>query len=320
MKVSLFFSAAFTALLLFSLNSCKKEDSNAGSGQISFEVTDAPFDDTNIQGVFVTVADVKVDGISADGFSDKQTINLMAYQNGQVKSLANGQFTTGTHANIQLVLDYAQDANGTSPGCYVLTKNGVKHALKASTNASNTISVTGQPVTVSENATTTAVLDFDLRKAIRYGADGSGSAYQFVSDAELNSSVRVVAKSKTGKITGKCSDLAGLAGSKIVVYAYKKGSFTDAEKIPQGSNGILFKNAVTSSACDADGNFTLAFLEEGDFELHFVGYQDANSDNKLEEKGMLSLDVLGNLNLLALNLRAESSVDVQVIVLGVIPL
>jgi hypothetical protein len=318
MKVTLFMSVALTAVLLSSLSSCTK-DENTSQGQLYFELTDAPVDDANIQGVFVTIADVKVDGSSIENFSGKQSVNLMAYQNGQVKALGSGQFDAGSYSNINLVLDYSQDATGTSPGCYVLTKDGVKHALQASASASNSISATGSPIEHDGQSSATAVLDFDLRKAIRYNTSGSGSSYQFVTTGELNSAVRLAAKSKTGTITGTCTDAAGQAGTKIVVHAYKKGTYTAAEKQAQGSSGILFKNAVSSTACDANGNFTLAFIESGDYELHFVGYEDTNNDGKMEVKGMLLLDVIGSLNLSNIAVDAQSNVQVNVTVTGVLP-
>jgi len=312
-------SVALTGLLLGSLSSCTK-DENASKNQLYVELTDAPIDDANIQGVFVTVADLKVDGNSFDDFSGKQSINLLAYQNGQVKSLGNTELETGAYTYIDLVLDYDQDANGNSPGCYVLTKDGEKHALKAGANASSTITATGTPVMIDENSNATAVLDFDLRKAIQYGPNNSGQAYQFVTNSELNSAVRLTAKSKTGTITGTCTDLLSLGGSKIVVYAYKAGSFSDSEKQPQGSSGIMFKNAVSSAACDPNGNFTLAFLESGDYELHFIGYEDADSDGKLDVKGSILLEVLGNLNLNNIRVGAQATVQVNVEVTGIIPL
>ena len=57
-------------------------------GSVNFEMTDAPIDDANVQGAFVTVASIKVDGENYGGFSGKQTIDLLAYQNGFGTGLA----------------------------------------------------------------------------------------------------------------------------------------------------------------------------------------------------------------------------------------
>ena len=320
MRVSMFMAAGFAAILMIGFTNCKKDETPSGTGSVSFEITDAPIDDANIQGVFVTLVTVKVDGQEIDNFSGKQTIDLMAYQKGQVKALGSGSMNAGNYNDVRLVLDYETSATGTSPGSYVLTKDGVKHPLKATVGAANEVKISTGTLNVTENGNATAVIDFDLRKALTYSTTPATSAYQFVTDAELSAATRLAMKTKTGAITGTCTDGLGLAGSKIVVYAYKKGSFNTSETQPQGSSDIMFKNAVTSSVCDASGEFTLTFLEAGEYDLRFVGYQDANNDGKLEEKGALVLDVLGGLNLTSISVSAAATVRLDVTVTGILPL
>lgn len=320
MKVSLFLSAAFAAILTIGFSNCTKDENPSGTGQVSFEITDAPIDDANIQGVFVTVVAVKVDGQDIDNFSGKQTIDLMAYQNGQVKALGTGTVNAGSHSDVRLVIDYDADANGTSPGCYVLTKDGVKHAVKATAGASNEIKIGTGMLAVADNSSSTAVIDFDLRKAVKYGSTPATSTYEFVTDNELSAATRLAVKGKAGSIQGQCTDPLALAGTKIVAYAYKKGTFTDQEKLPQSSSGIMFKNAVSSDVCDANGNYMLSFLEAGQYELHFIGYQDSNNDGQFEEKGTLVLDVPGGLNLTDIAVSAEATVQLNVVVSGILPL
>ncbi|MEO6758262.1 MAG: DUF4382 domain-containing protein, partial [Saprospiraceae bacterium] len=205
MKVSNLMLGSALALLTCGLISCTKDDNNTGSqGTVNFEVTDAPVDDPNIQSVFVTVVAVKVDGTTISDFSSKQTIDLLAYQNGSVKGLGSGKLNGGTYTDVRLVLDFNADASGTGPGCYVLTKDGVKHALSTSANASNELKST-TALKVTGNATTTAVFDFDLRKAIQYTSSGT-SKYQFVTDAELAAAVRIVNKDEAGSIVGSFTD------------------------------------------------------------------------------------------------------------------
>ena len=319
MKVSLFMSAAFAAILLIGFSSCKDDD-NTTTGNVAFEMTDAPIDDTNIQGVFVTVASVMVDGEEIDDFNGKQTIDLMAYQNGQVKTLGGADLTAGTYTDIRLVLDYDKDASGNSPGTYVLTKDGVKHALKATANASNEVRIDAAALTVPETGNTTAVIDFDLRKSIRYNSGSTTSDYQFVTDSELSTATRLAVKSKSGTIKGQITDATGFSGEKVVVYVYEKGAFNASETNPQGASNIMFKNAVTSAVTDSNGNYTLSFLESGDYELHFVGYEDDDSDGQMEEKGSLVLTVLNGLNLNAVTVSAGATVQLNATVTGILPL
>ncbi|HOY04524.1 MAG TPA: DUF4382 domain-containing protein [Saprospiraceae bacterium] len=319
MKVSIFKSAAFAALLLIGFTSCKDDD-NTTTGNVAFEVTDGPIDDTNIEGVFVTVASVKVDGEQISDFNGKQTIDLMAYQNGQTKTLGGADLSAGVYSDIRLVLDYDQDASGNTPGTYVLTKDGVKHALKAGASASSEIKVNAATLDVPSSGDVTAVIDFDLRKSVRYNSGSTTSDYQFVTDSELAASTRLAMKSRSGTIKGQVTDALNLSGDKVVVYVYEKGTFTSAETTPQGSSGVMFKNAVTSAVTDSNGNYNLSYLEAGDYELHYVAYDDTDNNSQLEEKGMLVLTVLNGLNLNAITVGAGATVQLNVTVASILPL
>ncbi|GIV30963.1 MAG: hypothetical protein KatS3mg029_0314 [Saprospiraceae bacterium] len=316
------FLSAALLFSLFTLTSCEKDDQSSVKGVAQFEITDAPIDDANVQGAFVTVTAVKVDGQVISNFSGKKTIDLLALQNGNTSVLGTGELKAGTYNNVSLVLDYASDANGNSPGCYVLTTDNVKHDLKASSSTTGEFKINSGAFTVEEGQTSNVVIDFDLRKTIRYEDNPSSSdKYNFVSDAELNSGLRMVSKQKAGTITGQCQDNMGLA-QKIIVYAYKKGTYNkQTEMSGQGSGQIQFKNCVTSATVDKQGNYKLAFLEEGDYELHFIAYEDSNGDGKLEVKGELSLSLLGGINLDLTNISVQSSAEVtaSVLVTGLIP-
>lgn len=312
---------------LFLFTQCQPDENpfngnNNPKGEAQFEITDSPSDDPNVESAFVTVAAVKVDGEVISSFSGKQTIDLLAYQNGNTKVLGLGELEVGTYSNVSLVLDYSADANGTAPGCYVQTKDGQKHALSASSEAEKELSISGN-FEVEAESQTNIVMDFDVRKAITRAEANAESNYSFVTDSEVKSSIRLVAKAQTGKIKGKCEDTFDYGGDKIVVYAYKKGTFNkDAETSGQGSSNIFFKNAVASASVDASGNYTLAFLEEGEYEVHYVAYEDSDNDGQTEIKGMLELDLLASLGLNLNNIKVEAGVDLSldVTVTGILPL
>ncbi len=313
-------SSLLLALVLFT--QCKEDDSASPKGTASIEITDGPIDDASVKGAFVTVTAIKVDGKAISGFS-KQTIDLMAYQNGNTKLLTTADLEADTYSEVTLVLDYSQDASGNAPGSYVLTTDNVKHSLQATSSTSSEITAKTGDFEVKEGSATNVVLDFDLRKAIRYDdAPQSNDQYDFVTEAELKSSIRVLAKAETGKVTGQVNDNFNMAGDKIVVYAYAKGNFTkSAETQGQGTSQVQFSKAETSAAVDAQGNYTLAFLEEGEYELHFFGYEDTNNDGKMEIKGELELSLLGNLGLDLNNLSvgAGANVSLSVNVVGILP-
>lgn len=259
--------------------SCNDDEGAVGKGEVEFEITDAASDDANIKSVMVTVADVKVNGTSIEGFT-KQTIDLKAYSEGNTKLLGNLQLDAKSYNNLVLVLDLDQDANGNAPGSYVLTNDEVKYKLKSTATGKAEIAL-NKSWAVASNTTTRLIMDFDLRKAIKYSNDGSVQ-YSFVSDDNLKAAVRVVTNTKSGHIKGSYENESNVEAEKIIVYAYKKGTFNaDVETQPQGTDEITFRNAAGSAEVKQSitgSSYTLAFLEEGDYELHFVAYnRDAES-------------------------------------------
>lgn len=314
---------AFLLLSLpFIFTQCKDDDSNSPNGSVRFEITDGPIDDTNVKGAFVTVTAIKLDGEEISGFT-KQTIDLMAYQNGNTKLLATADVDAESYDEVTLVLDFAADADGNSPGAYVMTEDNVKHSLQASSNTTSEIELNTADFEVEEGATTTIVLDFDLRKAIRHeDAPQASDEYDFVTNAELENAVRVVAKSESGKVSGQVNDNLNMAGDKIIVYAYAKGTFNkETELEGQGTSEIQFSHAVASATTDSQGNYTLAFLQDGDYEIHVFGYEDTDNDGELEIKGELQLNLLGNLGLDLNNLSVDAGANVSLSmnVIGILP-
>jgi len=141
---------------------------------------------------------------------------------------------------------------------------------------------------VVANITSKIVLDFDLRKSLDYSNDPM-VRYAFVADDKLNTAIRLVARENTGTIKG--SYHADSNADKIIVYAYKKGTFsTGTETEPEGENGIIFAKAVTSAEVK-DGLtgkiFTLAFLEEGEYELYFASHSQ-NTSGRMTFEALLS--------------------------------
>src|SRR5258708_40304153 len=144
------------------LPACNKKEP-MGKGEAEFQITDAPSDDASVKSVFVTVADVKVDGQSISGFT-KQTIDLKAYQEGNTKVLGSSKLSARAYSNVTLVLDTETDAAGNTPGCYVMTTDNAKYKLSSSGPINVTINKTWNVFT---SAKSTIVMDLDLRKLIQ---------------------------------------------------------------------------------------------------------------------------------------------------------
>ncbi len=274
------------ACAIFMLPACNKS-SEPGEGEAEFQITDAPSDDASVKSVFVTVADVKVDGQSISGFT-KQTIDLKAYQEGNTKVLGSSKLNARAYSNVTLVLDTETDAAGNTPGCYVMTTDNAKYKLSSSGTINVTINKTWNVFT---SAKSTIVMDFDLRKSIRAMADQS-VRYNFVSNDNLQASVRLVSQDKVGTISGTYSEQTNSNADMIIVYAYKKGTYNaSTETQAQGDDAIFFKNAITSAEVNnglASNTFKIAFLEGGDYELHFAAYNKDSGSGRFIFQTMLS--------------------------------
>lgn len=213
----------------------------------------------------------------------------MAYQQGNVAALGLGDIDAGSYQNITLVLDTQSDQNGNVPGSYVQTLDNAKHVLSSTASIAITSS---KNFVVESNEKTNLVLDFDLRKAIQYPSSGTNK-YEFVSTADLQTALRVVVKDDAGNLSGTIQNPI-VNTDKMVAFAYKKGSFNRAVEITS-QNGIAFKNAVASTVVNSNGEFKIAFLESGDYEIHFAAYKDLNSDDKLDFQGTLVVSSLTDL-------------------------
>lgn len=265
--------AGIVLMSILTMTSCSKSEDDAmpkdgEAYNTTFKITDAPIDDANVKGVFVTIADVKVDGTSLEGFS-KTTIELSALVNGKTETLGNLGLTAGSYSNIELQLDYVTDDDGNTPGCWVETAEGEKDAIESSASKINV----KDTFEVFAKASNEVVIDFDLRKTIKKEQGTTSSNFEFVSMSELSAGIRALNEESTGMISGTASDAEGTS-DKIVVYAYEKGNFdAETETKGKGESSVTFANAVTSSTvASANGSYSLNFLSEGDYELIFVSY------------------------------------------------
>lgn len=285
-KFSLMLCIALISTVLFT--ACSDEIAQQSQGEVTFSMTDAPSDDAQVEGVFVTVAEIKMDGKVVGDFQANQTIDLMAYQNGNVKSIGTYKLDASAYTTLTLVLNTETDANGEAPGCYVKKTDGTKVSLGANGQTRKEITIT-KNVDVAAEARTEVVIDFDLRKAIKYADNQQKDSWEFVTDNELTAAIRVREKEASGRITGKIDGSNNY--DKMLVFCYKRGEFDEnTETQAQGESNIRFKNCETSAEVDASGNFTLAFLEAGTYEIHVEGYNENQSTGEMEAQARLSLE------------------------------
>jgi hypothetical protein len=298
-----------TAALLFSLalTSCKKSSGssqNSGNAQTSMGTTDAAVDDGSVSGVFVTISDIQLDGQSIKGFNET-TINLAAFQNGNVRSIGNFNLQGQSYSSITFVLDYTKDSSGVAPGAYVLTTDNVKHAL---TSTTNTITIAKNFI-LKDTSLNAIVADFDLRKMIIHPSTGGTASFALVTGAELQNDVRFVDATQSANISGTFTNTI-YAADTVIAYVYKAGTYTSAETQGQGASNIQFANAITSSIVTA-GTYNLSFLDSGTYEIHFASYNDVNHNGQLVLQGTYTSTATA-FNILSLVLNAKENASVNV--------
>lgn len=308
-NILILMSLFVVGILMVQCNS--DEDPNTeNQGSLEVKMTDAPSDDANIAGTFITVADVKVDGKSLEGFS-KQTIEISAYHSGNTTLLVADQLEAGSYNELSLVLDYENDANGNGPGCYVLTTDGEKHNLQADASSQVELTLT-KNFEVKKDSASSLVVDFDLRKTVvRDSSENGDATYRFLAEAEISNAVRVVNEGNTGSIEGKVEGNYNEDSTEIYVYAYKKGNFNmSSETSGYGAHKVKFFNAVSSAKVNADGTYTLPFLEEGEYEVHMSAYSKG-PEGKIWWGSMLDA-YLSFLNSISVGAEATVTVDIDI--------
>ncbi|NJB85107.1 hypothetical protein GGR26_000852 [Lewinella marina] len=306
MKFSLVSTRLLVALtLMFFAFSCSEDDpatpAGEGNGDFSVEMTDAPIDDAQVKAVFVTVSDIRVDGQSVEGFNST-TVEISALTNGNTETLYDGQLAADSYSKLEIVLEDGANAVNGGPGCYVLNQDNEKIALEVANDG--VLTVQNSDFTLSESGSVAAVVDFDLRKAL-VRTDNEAKPYRFAAESRLENSLRFVTKDRSGTITGTINDESNQNGE-IVVYAYAKGTYSDSEA--QGSSDDeLFLNAVSSTTVNGNMEYTLAFLEEGQYELVAASYKDTDNDGEVEMRGTFELSTLTNLDLAGIAVTGNST-------------
>lgn len=303
----------FTFLILgLFLTSCEKDDDltpdkNEKQGMIELEITDAPVDDPAVKSVFVTFADVQINGESMPGFSPV-SVDLASFTNGATYLLGADSAKVGTYDRVTLILDPEE--------CYVQDTDENKHLL----NPEETTLELTHEFDLQEDSTVTILVDFDLRKAVQRSASDSTDRYDFVSAADLMSSLRIMNKTTTGQLKGAVTD-ASTGSDLIVAYLYAKGDY-EASTETEGANetGLRFKKAISSALVQTDGTYNFPYLESGEYELHFASFDKNGSSQEVEFRGMLEVNASVLEDILNIDIESSGTTEIDLSVTGLLPL
>jgi hypothetical protein len=260
------FTYGFLICLLFSvLVRCSDNEVNpipSGQGRVNFNLTDAPLDATNVEAVFITVNKIEVNGPKGwvdINFQGPLVINLLDYQNGLSTQLSAVNLDTGRYTEIRMILNAAeQGKEKANEGCYIKFKDGQNVGMFVPSGAQSGYKLQGEFIVKSQSQIS-VTLDFDVRKSVHKA--GNSGKYM------LKPVVRFVVNNNSGTVKGTFADYVFY--DRATVFAYRQGTFTAEEEV-ENDEHARFANAVNNGVVDVDGNYTIAFLPEGTYDLYLA--------------------------------------------------
>jgi hypothetical protein len=248
-------------LPLFFFSSCEKE--NDGKGTINLSITDAPLDTDGIAGVYITITEIHYHIAGNrwkkfDDFEGPQTFNLLDLTRGTSELLGSLTLEAGNYTQIRFMLDAPMFGAGpkSNPGCYLEFDDGSTKDLFVPSGGRTGYKAVGA-FTVPANGSVDVTADFDVRKSVvKAGVSG-----MYI----LKPTIRLLVDNQAGAIAGTVSNIPGDTG--VVIYAYENGTFELSEANDPEIEETRFPNAVTSDMADDNGDYYLAYLAPGLYDL-----------------------------------------------------
>ena len=267
MKRTLF---VFLAVILpfFIFTACDKENGNTGT--VNLSITDAPLDSDGITGVFITVSEIHYhtneNGWKVfEEYEGPKTFNLLDLQRGDSELLGSFEMEAGTYTQVRFMLDAPVPNAGqhSNPGCYLEFDDGSTTNLFVPSGAQTGYKAVGA-FTVPINGSVDVTADFDVRKSVvRAGASGKYL---------LKPTIRLIVDNQSGQIAGEVTNIPGQHN--IIVYAYTQDSYDESEAQEPAEEEVRFPNTVSSDMVDENGEYHLAYLSAGTYDLIVVSIQD----------------------------------------------
>ncbi|WP_421763230.1 DUF4382 domain-containing protein [Ekhidna sp.] len=293
-------SKLLSIALLTGLFACGDGSAEVSSnGKSSVAITDAAVDAENVNKVMLSVSEVRA---TANGetktmasFDTPKEFNLMAYQNGETYFIGEGDLEAGTYSDIRFIISGATDS-------YIEMKDGTKESLEIPSGTTSGYKVNGT-FDVAANTTTNIVADVDLRKALVFTGNNT---------FKLRPTARLVVAETTGVIKGSVEGQSNNS-ERLVVYAYNKGTFSASEEAEPAEGSTRYEGSVNSAVVAEDGSYTLAFMEEGDYEIIVASYSNTDNDEDLEFEGRVETDLIIDGSLLnTVSVSADATVTANI--------
>jgi hypothetical protein len=250
------------------LSACGDSGSGPDAGKLTVLLTDAPFPYSDVSRVdmWVVRIEARQSEVDADATADagarggwltiaepNSAINLLALQNGTTTNLGTTSLTSGTYNAFRMILD-TQKSSITLKDGTVLTGTGSPNIVWPSAAQTGVKIFLETPIQITQDSSV-MVIDFDVGNSFvlrGHSISQNGLLFKPV--------IRAVARELTGSVSGSVrgdsETGAGIVSASVELL--KSGTaLTDTDAT----------NVLRQTSTDASGNFRLAFLPAGTYEV-----------------------------------------------------
>ena len=232
-------------------------DATATTGTATLNLADAPVDDENVLGVHVAFDAVEYKPAGSqwvvEELNETRVINLLDLQDGNSTLLVSQtELPTGRINQVRFVINEAET--------FIELKNDGNVSLTVPSGEEKIVG--GFVVPAGGDVNITA--DFDLRKSLVLHTNGTKYS--------LKPTIKIVDNSQVGEISGTVNVDTN---NTVIVYAYADETFIEGDEIAND-----FYNAATSSDA-TDGNYTLAWLTAGTYDLVVVEFDTTGDTTQI---------------------------------------
>jgi hypothetical protein len=252
------------------------------SGTVALSVTDAPVDDENVLGVYVTFTGLQYHYTDSNeswkdvDFNESITVDLLTLQDGNTSMLNRVELPAGVIDHVRFKLDTEK--------CYVTLLGEINETMEVPSGDQTGYKAIGS-FTIPAGGTVNVTADFDLRKSVHMNHNGYS----------LRPTIKIVDNIQVGEINGTMSADVN-STSQAILYAYANNTWDDNET--NATNN--FSNAVLSTDA-TDGEFTLPWLTTGTYDLVLV---EINVNGDFET-------VLGFINNIVVEADTTKTIDIN---------
>lgn len=266
-KVHFLISILATAFFMLSLNGCgggsTSTSAAATTGTVALSLTDAPLDNVDVTGVYVTFtglrykyADTNESDENDTGWEDvtlsePRTVNLLDLQDGKTTLLNQVELPAGEIDHVRFVLD--------TDKCYVEMLHEANETLIVPSGAQTGYKSIGG-FTIPAGGRVNVTADFDVRKSLVVNKNKN----------LLKPTIKIINNVEVGEINGTVSDAND---SSVIIYSYTDGTYAennDSNVTPD------FIDAISSTKVSS-GTYMLPWLTVGIYDLVVVEYDDTGA-------------------------------------------